>query len=88
MVGGRVGCSGRGRCMGMGMGGGCVGVLLIVTVLASFLGVGGSMVCSVGVMEGLDVTRLGMGGIACIGWHSGWYNGGRFLPDLKSVAGV
>ena len=66
MVGGRAGCSGRGRCVGMRMGGGCVGALLLVTVLAPCLEVGGSMMSSVGVMKGLDLKRLGMGGIACI----------------------
>ena len=70
MVGGRVECNWRGRCrgvsMGIGVGGGREGVLRIVTVVASCLGVGGSMISSVGVMKGLDLKRLGMGGIACI----------------------
>ena len=66
MVGGRADCNGRGRCggvnIGIGVGGGSVVVLLIITVLASCFGVGGSMMSSVRVMNGIDLKRLGMSG--------------------------
>ena len=74
MVGGRADGIGRGgNCgvsMGMGLGKGMVGRLRIITLLGSCEEVGGKMMSSVGVMNGLDLTRLGAGGTFWIGWQS------------------
>ena len=76
MVGGRADGLGRGGnrgvSMGMGVGRGIVGMLRIITLLGSCVGVGGRMMSSVGVMKGLDLKRLGAGGTFCIGWQSEW----------------
>ena len=68
-MGGLAECGGRGRCVGMGVGGCNVGVVWIMKALVSVFGVGGFVISSVGVMKGRDLNRLGMGGDACSGWH-------------------
>ena len=91
MIGGLAGLCCRCWCAAMGLGVSAGGAACLVTVVGPALcvGVGGRVMSAVGEVNAHDLTRLGIGGTACIGWQSNCSTGGAFLPEGRSsVVGV